>query len=125
MPRFWLSGPRLFNGLVRPGISFSGRELAAWHKKAPKVAENATLGVCRRPDWAMMLAIPGKNGEAEREPELAPLAAFFSRSGTAPCGVWAAVWVPMVGFQINHLDKLRVPSGPRPRRLESKCHGHG
>jgi|HubBroStandDraft_6_1064221.scaffolds.fasta_scaffold2005217_2 hypothetical protein len=35
--RFWLSGPRLFNGLVRPGISF-GREdfrprgLPSWRK---------------------------------------------------------------------------------------------
>src|SRR6202045_1705337 len=25
MPRFWFSTPRLFNGHVRPGISFSGR----------------------------------------------------------------------------------------------------
>lgn len=33
MPRFWLSGPRLFNGLIRPGISFSGRELPAWCKR--------------------------------------------------------------------------------------------
>ena len=56
MPRFWLSGPRLFNGLVRPGISFSGRELAVWRKKAPKVSEDATLGICRRPDGAMILA---------------------------------------------------------------------
>jgi hypothetical protein len=78
MPRFWLSGPRLFNGLVRPGISFSGRELKALGRKAPKVAENATLGICRRrPDGAMTLAIPGKNGEAEHEPGLVPVAAFF------------------------------------------------
>ena len=77
MPRFWLSGPRLFNGLLRPGISVSGRELKAWGKKAPKVSEAATLGVCRRPDGAMMLAIPGKNGDAETEPGLVPVAAFF------------------------------------------------
>ena len=25
--RFWLSGPRLFGGLIRPGVSFSDREL--------------------------------------------------------------------------------------------------
>ena len=34
MPRFWLSGPRLLSGLVRPGISFSGREPAVWGKRA-------------------------------------------------------------------------------------------
>jgi hypothetical protein len=27
MPRFWFSGPRLFRGLVRPGISFALSEL--------------------------------------------------------------------------------------------------
>jgi hypothetical protein len=44
MPRFWLSGPRLLNGLIRPGISFSGRELAAWRKKAPKVFGGRNVG---------------------------------------------------------------------------------
>jgi hypothetical protein len=77
MPRFWLSGPRLFNGLVRPGISFSGRELASWGKKAPRISEDATLGICRRPDGAMMLAIPEHNGEAEHEPGSVPVTAFF------------------------------------------------
>ena len=43
MPRFWLSGPRLLNGLVRPGISFSGRELAAWGKRAHDHNELAAL----------------------------------------------------------------------------------
>jgi hypothetical protein len=78
MPRFWFSGPRLFNGLLRPGVSFSGREL------------KATLGVCRRPDGAMMLAIPGKNGEAEHEPGSVPVAAFFF--SPALCSAWEAVW---------------------------------
>jgi hypothetical protein len=75
--RFWLFGPRLFNGLLRPGISFSGRELKALGRKAPKVSSDATLGICRRPDGAMMLAIPGKNGEAEHEPGSVPVTAFF------------------------------------------------
>jgi len=43
MPRFWLSGPRLLNGLVRPGISFSGRALAAWRKRAHDQNELAAL----------------------------------------------------------------------------------
>ena len=67
----------MFNGLLRPGISFSGRELKAFGRKAPKIAEDATLGICRRPDGAMMLAIPNMNGEAEHEPGLVPVAAFF------------------------------------------------
>jgi hypothetical protein len=74
--RFWLSGPRLFNGLLRPGISFSGRELNAWGKKAPKVSEDATLGICRRPNGDYMLAIPNMNGTNEHA-ECAPVAAFF------------------------------------------------
>jgi hypothetical protein len=56
---FWLSGPRLFNNLIRHGISFSGREFSS------KVSEDATLGICRRADGAMMLAIPGTKSEAE------------------------------------------------------------
>jgi hypothetical protein len=43
MPRFWLSGPRLLNGLVRPGISFSGREPAVWGKRAHDQNELAAL----------------------------------------------------------------------------------
>ena len=76
---FWLSGPRLFNGLVRPGISFSDRELAAWGKKAPKVSEDATLGVCRRPNGDFMLAIPNMNGTNEHAKSVSVAAFFFSR----------------------------------------------
>jgi hypothetical protein len=75
--RFWLSGPRLFNGLLRPGISFSGREISAWRKPPSKVSAAARLGICRRPDGAMMLAIPNMNGDAEHGPDVAPVAAFF------------------------------------------------
>jgi hypothetical protein len=133
MPRFWLSGPRLFNGLVRPGISFSGRDLKALGWKAPKVSEDATLGICRRPDGAMTLAIPGKNGEAEHEPGLVPVAAFFfsrvddmpSRFETALCSGWAAVSAPMVGYPINRLAKSPKPSRPRLRRLVLSCRGPG
>ncbi|PNE09604.1 MAG: hypothetical protein CR217_19210 [Beijerinckiaceae bacterium] len=30
--RLWLSGPRLFNGLVRPGISLGRVDLLAWRR---------------------------------------------------------------------------------------------
>jgi hypothetical protein len=43
MPRFWFSGPRLLNGLVRPGISFSGRKPAVWGKRAHDQNELAAL----------------------------------------------------------------------------------
>jgi hypothetical protein len=33
--RFWFSGPRMFHGLVRPGVSFSDRELAGMFAKRP------------------------------------------------------------------------------------------
>jgi hypothetical protein len=33
--RFWLSGPRVFHGMVRPGVSFSDRELAGLFAKRP------------------------------------------------------------------------------------------
>jgi hypothetical protein len=30
--RFWLSGPRILNGLVRPGISLGREDLLAWRR---------------------------------------------------------------------------------------------
>jgi hypothetical protein len=34
--RFWFSGPRLFSGLVRPGISFGPEDLRARRVKATR-----------------------------------------------------------------------------------------
>ena len=82
--RFWLSGPRLFSGLVRPGVSFGPEDLRARRTAAtqrelaqPKIAEAATLGICRRQDGAMILAIQDQNGDAEHTTGVVPLAAFF------------------------------------------------
>jgi hypothetical protein len=83
--RFWLSGPRLFSGLVRPGVSFGPEDLRARRVPAHrKIAEDATLGICRRQDGAMMLAIPDQNGDAEHTTGVVPVAAFlFSRVNDA------------------------------------------
>jgi hypothetical protein len=80
--RYWLSGPRILNGLVRPGISFSGRELAVWGKKPAAISPAGTLGMMRRADGAIFLAIPDRNGDHEREP-LTPVAAFCFTGATA------------------------------------------
>ena len=48
--RLWLSGPRILRGLIRPGISFSGRELSAMGRKAPAIKADAMLGLFRRAD---------------------------------------------------------------------------
>jgi hypothetical protein len=66
MPRFWLSGPRLLNGLVRPGIG----ELATW---GPQVVPEATLGLFRRADGAILLAIPNKDADEDAK-DLTPVA---------------------------------------------------
>jgi hypothetical protein len=82
--RFWFSGPRLFNGLVRPGVSFGPGDVRALRAPAtqlvqPAYIEAATLGIARRPDGALILAIPDQNGDAEHTTGLVPLAAFVFR----------------------------------------------
>jgi hypothetical protein len=74
--RYWLSGPRILRGLVRPGISFSGRELSAFGRKPPPIKAEGMLGVFRRDDGAIFLGMQGQNGEHEHEPGLKPVSAF-------------------------------------------------
>jgi hypothetical protein len=73
--RFWLSGPRLFNGLVRPGISL-GKEDFRPARKAPAMVAEATLGLFRRPDGAILMAIAHMNGDADTMPNMTSVAAF-------------------------------------------------
>jgi hypothetical protein len=49
--RYWLSGPRLFKGLVRPGISFTAADLrpkaaarAPASRSSPRVAVGTACG---------------------------------------------------------------------------------
>jgi len=82
--RFWLSGPRLFNGLVRPGISFSGKELAVWGKKPPTIAGAGMLGIFKRDtDGAIFLGVTDQNGENEHLANVKPVAAFAFSSADA------------------------------------------
>jgi hypothetical protein len=67
--RFWLFDPRLFNGLVRPGISL-GKEDFRPARKAPAMVAEATLALFRRPDGAILMAIAHTMPE-HRNPELA------------------------------------------------------
>ncbi len=73
--RLWLSGPRLFNGLVRPGISL-GKEDFRPTRKAPAMVAEATLGLFRRPDGAILMAIAHMNGDADTMPDMTPVAVF-------------------------------------------------
>src|ERR1700730_13737605 len=73
--RLWLSGPRLFNGLVRPGISLGKEDFRPARKARAMVAE-ATLGLFRRPDGAILMAIAHMNGDADTMPDMTPVAAF-------------------------------------------------
>lgn len=73
--RLWLSGPRLFNGLVRPGISL-GKDDFRSARKAPTMVAEATLGLFRRHDGAILMAIANMNGDADTMPDMTPVAAF-------------------------------------------------
>ena len=48
--RFWLSGPRLFSGLVRPGVSFGPEDLRA--RRVPATARKAERQRPARPSIA-------------------------------------------------------------------------
>jgi hypothetical protein len=77
--RLWLSGPRLLGGLVRPGISL-GKEDFRSARKAPAMVAEATLGLFRRPDGAILMAIAHMNGDADTMPDMTPVAVFASAS---------------------------------------------
>jgi hypothetical protein len=49
--RYWLSGPRILGGLVRPGVSFNRSDVAALF--APKAAGAALLAVGVSPDGSV------------------------------------------------------------------------
>jgi hypothetical protein len=76
MPRFWLNAPRLFNSLIHPHISFSGKELVAWDVASAGGIPEPTLGLFCRVDGAFYLAMPGRNGAAGQTPRAVPVAVF-------------------------------------------------
>ena len=57
MPRLWLSGPRMLNGLVRPGISFNLNELK---NNAP---ESTFICVVQLGDKTKIVATPNPFAE--------------------------------------------------------------
>jgi hypothetical protein len=62
--RIWFSGPRILGGLIRPGISLGKEDLRA-ARKAPVISVNAVLGLFRRKDGAILMAIGDKSGPVE------------------------------------------------------------
>ena len=98
--KLWLSGPRLFNGLLRPGISL-GREDFRRMRKQPAITAAGMLGVFRRDDGAIFLGMQNLNGAHENEPGLKPVSAFafppprlLRRPERAPLCVWLRMYVP-------------------------------
>jgi hypothetical protein len=85
MPRIWFSGPRILRGLIRPGVSFSGAEMASWFKKrsTPKASADQLIGLFRRDDGAILLAIENQNAANENAPGLTPVMAFRLPSAMA------------------------------------------
>jgi hypothetical protein len=76
--RYWLSGPRILGGLVRPGISFYAKDLAS----KPKVRDVALIFVLTRSDGAVMIG-RDKTAEAdgiEASPEMTMPIVFAFRS---------------------------------------------
>jgi hypothetical protein len=61
--RYWLSGPRILGGLVRPGISFYAKDLAA----KPTAADLSLIFVLTRADGAVMIG-RDKTPEADSVP---------------------------------------------------------
>jgi hypothetical protein len=57
--RIWFSGPRILGGLIRPGISLGKEDLRA-ARRAPVMSVNAVLGLFRRKDGAILMAIGDK-----------------------------------------------------------------
>lgn len=81
--RFWLSGPRILGGLVRPGISL-GREDFRRMRSPAAISPAGTLGIFRRDtDGAIFFGIPDQNGENEHLADVKPVAAFAFSSAEA------------------------------------------
>ncbi len=93
MPRFWVSGPRLFGGLVRPGISFALSELRKKPSRATRGGEPAMEPVPGiEPVHEIKIKVPGAYQSLGPGHSPAHFAAFFralfwfllSLTGVAP-----------------------------------------
>jgi hypothetical protein len=79
MPRNWFSFPRLFHGLVRPGISFNMRELlGSRNPRRRKPKGDGALFILRRPaDDALFIATVGRRGDNHPEDAVICFATMF------------------------------------------------
>jgi hypothetical protein len=76
--RYWLSGPRILNGLVRPGLSFYARDLA--RRRPAVVTPKSIFAIVQRPDGSIRLDA----GVAADEPDGAiALVIWFGHTNAA------------------------------------------
>jgi hypothetical protein len=104
--RLWLSGPRLLGGLVRPGISLGKEDLRS-ARKAPAMVAEATLGLFRRPDGTILMAIANMNGDADTMPDMTPVAVFAFASVPASVEVREGARVRLA----KHIDPDGLVAG--------------
>jgi hypothetical protein len=82
--RVWFSGPRILDGLVRPGISLGREDFRRMSRNPAAISPAGTLGIFKRDtDGAIFLGIPDQNGENERLANVKPVAAFAFSSADA------------------------------------------
>lgn len=96
--RLWLSGPRLFNDLVRPGISLGREDLLARRGPRRHAGEGNTFGRCgvqgnRRwagVDRAPAVAQARRRGEVRDKPESSMGSHAFVL--IMPMEAWVRIW---------------------------------
>jgi hypothetical protein len=86
--RYWFSGPRILNGLVRPGISFTANDLRPKAPaRAPARITSAPIFVLSRSDGAVFLGMDGAEAApdgVDLSDELTmPVMFHFDSEGTA------------------------------------------
>ena len=75
--RYWLSGPRILGGLVRPGISFYAKDLA--RRRSSIATSRSIFAIVQRPDGAIKLDA----GHAEEPGGAIALVVWFSHPDAA------------------------------------------
>jgi hypothetical protein len=131
--RYWLSGPRILNGLVRPGISFYARDLARQRPPQRPMASKdvALVGVfTRSTDGAVIFGnqrtmTPESLGESSDKAEgLTMPIAFAFRSHEAADAVLAGARQRLAKAATDAHGWLRgVSAGQVASAIKAEAHG--
>ena len=120
--RYWLSGPRILGGLVRPGISFYAKDLAA----KPKAGDVSLIFVLTRADGAVMIG-RDKTPEADGVPtsdDLKMPIVFAFRSIDAADAVLAGAKLRLAKAAVDAAGWLRgISAGQAAAAIKSEAHG--